>query len=54
MTHQQFTLKAEQALADGVLALTYTDGEQLPLSVLPIIERHPGHIPARQSGRMGR
>lgn len=41
MTQKQFTLTAVQALADGVLALTYADGEQLQVSVLPLIQRHP-------------
>ena len=41
MTQKQFTLTAVQALAHGVLALTFADGEQLQVSVLPIIEHHP-------------
>lgn len=30
-----------QALAHGVLALTFADGEQLQVSVLPIMEHYP-------------
>ena len=40
MTQKQFTLTAVKALADGVLALTYADGEQLQVDVKPIIKRH--------------
>ena len=38
---KQFTLTAVKALADGVLALTYADGEQLQVDVKPIIAKHP-------------
>ncbi|WP_010465910.1 MULTISPECIES: DUF2442 domain-containing protein [Acidovorax] len=38
---KQFTLTAVKALADGVLALTFADGEQLQVDVKPIIKRHP-------------
>src|SRR6218665_1122521 len=41
MTQKQFTLTAGRALADGVLALTYADGEQLLVYIKPIIARHP-------------
>ncbi|MCW5233537.1 DUF2442 domain-containing protein [Verminephrobacter eiseniae] len=41
MTQKQFTLTAVRALADGVLALTYADGEQLLVDIKPIIARHP-------------
>lgn len=38
---KQFTLTAVQAMADGVLALTFADGEQLQVDLKPIIKRHP-------------
>ena len=38
---KQFTLTAVKALADGVLALTFADGEQLQVDLNPIIKRHP-------------
>lgn len=38
---KQFTLTAVKALADGVLALTFADGEQLQVDLKPIIKRHP-------------
>ena len=38
---KQFTLTDVKALADGVLALTYADGEQLQVDVKPIIAKHP-------------
>lgn len=38
---KHFTLTAVKALADGMLALTYADGEQLQVDVKPIIKRHP-------------
>ena len=38
---KHFTLTAVKALADGVLALAYADGEQLQVDVKPIIRRHP-------------
>ena len=38
---KQFTLTAVKALADGVLALTYADGEQLQVDV-KFIDAIPG------------
>lgn len=39
--NKHFTLTAVKALPDGVLALTYADGEQLQVDVKPIIRSHP-------------
>ena len=41
MTAGQSTITAVTALADGVLQLTFADGETLQVDVKPIIEQHP-------------
>jgi len=36
-----FKLQSVKALPDGILSLTYADGEKLQVDVKPIIRRHP-------------
>lgn len=38
---KHFTLTAIKALDNGVLALTFADGEKLQVDLKPIIKRHP-------------
>ena len=41
MTPKQFTITAAQAQANGVLHLTFADGQALRVDVKPLIARHP-------------
>ena len=41
MSNKQFTITGAKALADGVLALTFADGEALRVDVKPIVRKHP-------------
>lgn len=41
MSTKQFTITAAKALADGVLSLTFADGETMRVQVAPIVRKHP-------------